>query len=73
MKLTNDECPDTPYGETVDEVGCSASQKDDDEDGVSNLLDKCPDTPANTPVDSEGCVSEKADPTAIIIPTEHLQ
>ena len=52
VKDQDDQCPDTPYGEDVDENGCAASQKDDDNDGVNNLLDKCPNT--NKYLDTEG-------------------
>ena len=52
-----DNCDDTPSGESVDEVGCSESQKDDDLDGVSNDVDKCENTPINTAVDTDGCSS----------------
>jgi len=38
----NDACPGTPWGEPVDESGCSESQLDDDGDGVSNAIDACP-------------------------------
>ena len=52
-----DNCDNTPSGESVDEVGCSESQKDDDLDGVSNDEDKCANTPINTAVDTDGCSS----------------
>lgn len=47
-----DECPDTPSGVAVDEVGCPL---DSDGDGVPDYLDKCPDTPEGALVDDEGC------------------
>jgi len=37
-----DECPDTPFGVEVDEVGCP---KDRDKDGIPDYLDECPDDP----------------------------
>ncbi len=37
-----DECPNTAFGEEVDNKGCSDSQLDDDGDGVSNTDDQCP-------------------------------
>ncbi len=37
-----DECPDTPLGVEVDEVGCP---KDRDKDGIPDYLDDCPDDP----------------------------
>jgi len=36
-----DICPDTPVGETPDENGCSASQRDTDNDGVTDDIDFC--------------------------------
>jgi hypothetical protein len=50
-----DLCPATAAGEPVDADGCSASQRDTDNDGVSDALDLCPDTPAGTTVDADGC------------------
>ncbi len=47
-----DQCPGTPPGTPVDDVGCP---RDSDNDGVSDAKDRCPDTPAGTPVDAEGC------------------
>ena len=47
-----DQCPDTPYGVKVDEVGCPI---DSDGDGVPDYLDKCPDTPRDLKVDKDGC------------------
>lgn len=52
---TDDNCPNTPAGETVDANGCSQSQLDDDNDGVPNNLDNCTNTPANSTVDENGC------------------
>ena len=53
-----DQCPNTPAGETVDEVGCSVTQprpEDDDRDGVANTIDQCPNTPPGEAVDEVGC------------------
>jgi OOP family OmpA-OmpF porin len=47
-----DQCPDTPKGVEVDEVGCPI---DSDGDGVPDYLDKCPGTPAGVKVDATGC------------------
>lgn len=47
-----DECPYTPLGTAVNEVGCSL---DDDKDGVPNDIDQCPNTPLGTVVDETGC------------------
>ena len=50
-----DNCPDTPEGESVDENGCSDSQKDSDGDGVTDDLDECANTPSGALVDDKGC------------------
>ncbi|WP_405380321.1 thrombospondin type 3 repeat-containing protein [Maribacter sp. LLG6340-A2] len=52
----DDQCPDTPEGETVNFSGCSPSQLDDDNDGVTNNLDICRNTPVGEPVDEKGCI-----------------
>ncbi|HEU4759873.1 MAG TPA: thrombospondin type 3 repeat-containing protein, partial [Dehalococcoidia bacterium] len=54
---TTDQCPNTPAGSTVDQVGCTAQQAvlDDDNDGVKNATDICPGTPAGQSVDQQGC------------------
>ncbi len=51
-----DNCNSTPTGETVDENGCSDSQKDTDGDGVTDDMDNCTDTPSGETVDSNGCI-----------------
>ncbi|MCP3973154.1 MAG: hypothetical protein GY720_01530, partial [bacterium] len=51
----------TPAGESVDADGCSSSQLDADDDGVSDLLDQCPNTPAGESVDADGCSSSQLD------------
>ena len=52
---SNDNCPDTPTGETVDANGCSDSQKDSDSDGVTDDIDECPSTLIGETVDAKGC------------------
>src|SRR3989344_4103956 len=42
VKDADDQCADTPVGERADATGCSLSQKDSDEDGVSDRDDLCP-------------------------------
>ncbi|MCF8038074.1 MAG: OmpA family protein [Desulfohalobiaceae bacterium] len=49
-----DQCPDTPAGVEVDEVGC-ARVLDSDGDGVNDPQDECPDTPDGVEVDAVGC------------------
>ena len=49
---SDDDCPDTPRGATVDARGCP---KDSDGDGVYDGIDQCPDTPRGATVDSRGC------------------
>ena len=48
-----DQCNSTPSGQSVDEDGCSDSQKDSDGDGVTDDLDAFPDDPSET-MDSDG-------------------
>ena len=59
---SQDMCPSTPTGETVDVQGCSASQLDTDSDGVANNADSCSMTPAGEAVDSVGCSNSQLDP-----------
>jgi outer membrane protein OmpA-like peptidoglycan-associated protein len=47
-----DQCPGTPAGCIVDEVGCP---RDADGDGVCDGLDRCPNTPKDCSVDGNGC------------------
>lgn len=60
----NDQCPDTPSGESVGSDGCSDSQKDTDSDGVTDDVDLCPDTSAGATVDSDGCSDAQKDTDA---------
>ncbi len=55
-----DRCPNTPAGETVNALGCSASQVDSDNDGVYDALDRCPGTEAGAKVNSAGCKESEA-------------
>ena len=55
----SDECPNTPKDETVDDSGCSESQKDTDKDGVSDNLDQSAETPEGKTVGEEGCSESK--------------
>ncbi|MFA9388791.1 MAG: C10 family peptidase, partial [Prolixibacteraceae bacterium] len=56
-----DECTDTPYGEAVNDKGCSQSQLDDDGDGVRNGIDECSQTPQGEAVDNKGCSQSQLD------------
>ncbi|MBL7473732.1 thrombospondin type 3 repeat-containing protein [Robertkochia sediminum] len=58
---SDDQCPDTPNGESVDASGCSDSQKDSDGDGVNDNDDQCPDTSADATVDENGCAEDQKD------------
>ena len=49
---SEDMCPETPYGISVDEFGCPV---DTDKDGVPDYIDECPGTPVGTTVDQKGC------------------
>ena len=56
-----DICPNTPTGETVDNNGCSDSQKDTDGDGIMDDVDICPNTPTGETVDTDGCSDSQKD------------
>ena len=49
---SQDRCPGTPSGATVDNSGC---EPDSDRDGVADSRDQCPDTPRGAEVNSRGC------------------
>jgi OOP family OmpA-OmpF porin len=49
---TQDQCPATPAGVSVDSVGCPL---DSDGDGVADYQDDCPDTAKGARVDEKGC------------------
>ena len=55
VKASNDYCPNTSPGATVNADGCSESQLDDDNDGVNNTQDICPDTGFGDTVNPHGC------------------
>ncbi len=55
VRDTQDECPHTPMGAVVDDVGCPS---DEDGDGVLDGLDACTGTPAGATVDPVGCPSD---------------
>ena len=59
VRLYLDRCLDTPSGEEVqtdgEYVGCSASQRDEDADGIMSDVDlKCPETPSGEGVQTDG-------------------
>lgn len=60
---TDDACPNTPAGQAVDPLGCSASQRDTDGDGIVDALDHCPNTPVadRGGVDPSGCGPSQRD------------
>ena len=62
---TDDECSNTPEGEEIDQDwwhwGCSSSQIDRDEDGVTDDMDLCPSTYSWWTVDNDGCSDEQLD------------
>ena len=58
---SNDLCPGTLSGESVDASGCADSQKDDDGDGVTNDIDICPGTVTGQSVDTDGCSAFQKD------------
>lgn len=50
-----DQCPDTPRGVLVDDVGCPTDQ---DRDGVFDGPDQCANTPLGASVDAAGCPAD---------------
>lgn len=70
---SDDKCSSTPWGDQVDEDGCSTGKiaaktvgtpvaqggqsKDEDGDGVPDYSDKCPQTPLGAKVNGGGCWS----------------
>ena len=45
---SNDSCPGTSQGVSVNSNGCALSQLDSDGDGVADDIDQCENTPANS-------------------------
>lgn len=56
-----DQCNTTPSGQTVDENGCSDSQKDTDGDGITDDIDQCSETNSGSEVDQNGCADYQKD------------
>jgi OOP family OmpA-OmpF porin len=52
-----DQCPKTPHGAEVDELGCAL---DSDSDGIADYDDQCPHTPEGSEVDNVGCSAKIA-------------
>jgi OmpA-OmpF porin, OOP family len=52
----NDQCPNTPIGVAVDQVGCSL---DSDMDGVPTSKDRCPASRAGADVNEFGCENDE--------------
>jgi hypothetical protein len=54
-----DLCPDTPTGENVDSDGCSATERDTDNDGVMDADDDCVNIDASGfDNDGDGCIDD---------------
>jgi len=51
----NDNCANTPTGESVDSNGCSSNLLDSDNDGVSDSIDDCANSPEGESVNDNGC------------------
>lgn len=49
-----DQCPDTPEGTEVNEVGCPIEDNDSDNDGIVDSEDNCPNTPNEDQADADG-------------------
>lgn len=65
---TQDACPGTASGVTVDAEGCpkmAGSGQDSDSDGVMDVNDACPDTYPGVTVNTAGC----AEPQPLVIPS----
>ena len=57
--LNPDLCPDTPSGEIVDSNGCSATERDTDNDGVMDAYDDCVNIDASGfDDDGDGCIDD---------------
>jgi outer membrane protein OmpA-like peptidoglycan-associated protein len=56
---SKDQCPDTPPGVKVNEVGCPNEGGDADGDGVLDADDLCPNTAIGVKVDAKGCAIEQ--------------
>ncbi len=52
VRDSQDACPNTPVGESVDASGCPV---DSDRDGVADSQDQCTETPRGARVDEQGC------------------
>jgi hypothetical protein len=52
--LVPDKCPDSPTS-SVDDEGCSKSERDTDGDGVNDLLDNCPEDAKGNDGYEDGC------------------
>jgi len=66
----NDNCPNTPAGDRVDNNGCTIPQlTDSDNDGVNDSEDLCPNTPVGTQVDAVGCSVETGDTVGAAVQT----
>ncbi len=55
VRDSDDQCPETPAGATVDAEGCPF---DSDGDGVFDGLDQCAETPRGASVDTYGCPTD---------------
>ena len=68
---SDDQCPQTAEGLSVDPDGCADEQKDDDGDGVNNAIDQCPDTAQGESVDETGEAGAAAPRPGLGEPGEH--
>ena len=56
-----DLCPNTPLGEVEDALGCSASERDSDVDGIVDSEDICPTTTSGDVANHLGCSQAEMD------------
>ena len=53
-----DICPNTQLNAIVDVNGCSAEQRDSDDDGLNDAIDPCPFSNPTNDHDSDGCTDD---------------
>jgi hypothetical protein len=58
---SDDNCPGTDSGLSVDVDGCGDNQRDTDDDGTNDADDTCPETPAEEQANSFGCSASQWD------------